>query len=90
MSINLHTITCCNKLFFTVLDADVVIVDKSNRPEKMRQKRTNFTTEQLELLEKEFTEKKYLNFLERCQLASELKLSEQQVSIIYNRYGRCS
>ncbi|XP_021712626.1 uncharacterized protein LOC5570369 isoform X1 [Aedes aegypti] len=70
-------------------DADVVIVDKSNRPEKMRQKRTNFTTEQLELLEKEFTEKKYLNFLERCQLASELKLSEQQVQVWFqNRRSR--
>lgn len=48
---------------------------------KFRQKRTNFSTEQLEILEQEFTDKKYLSFLERCQLAAKLKLTETQVSI---------
>lgn len=67
---------------FPTLDGDVVIVEKHNRTDKIRQKRTNFTTEQLEILEKEFTDKKYLNFLERCQLALELKLTEQQVSML--------
>nr|XP_019550291.2 LOW QUALITY PROTEIN: myb-like protein X [Aedes albopictus] len=70
-------------------DGDVVIVEKHNRTDKIRQKRTNFTTEQLEILEKEFTDKKYLNFLERCQLALELKLTEQQVQVWFqNRRSR--
>lgn len=73
-------------------DPDVTIVGVTKAKGdsmKYRQKRTNYSTEQLEILEKEFMEKKYLNFVERCQLATDLKLSEQQVQVWFqNRRSR--
>lgn len=47
---------------------------------KSRRRRTAFTSEQLLELEREFHAKKYLSLTERSQIATQLKLSEVQVS----------
>lgn len=46
-----------------------------------RRKRTAFTIEQLNELEAEFQQKKYLSLIERSQIAQTLNLTEIQVKI---------
>lgn len=50
------------------------------KPSKAKRVRTIFTSEQLARLEKEFARQQYMVGTERCQLASSLRLTEEQVS----------
>lgn len=62
-------------------DDDLESLSSTSRDSKSRRRRTAFTSEQLLELEREFHAKKYLSLTERSQIATNLKLTEVQVSV---------
>ncbi|NWI85934.1 NOT2 protein, partial [Pitta sordida] len=51
------------------------------KPGKAKRVRTIFSSEQLARLEMEFAQQQYVVGTERCQLASSLRLTEEQVKV---------
>ena len=58
-------------------------VHGTDLPKKRKKKRTAFSTPQLKRLEDRFKEQKYLSKIDRCELASQLGLSERHVKTWY-------
>lgn len=61
----------------------IQILPPAASPGKAKKKRTAFTNDQLNRLEKKFEQQKYLGKVDRCKLASELGLTEKHVKTWY-------
>ncbi|XP_065918032.1 homeobox protein BarH-like 1 [Dysidea avara] len=59
------------------------ILPPASSPGKAKKKRTAFTNDQLNRLEKKFDQQKYLGKVDRCKLAGELGLTEKHVKTWY-------
>lgn len=60
---------------------DILILGIQKNPDKPKRTRTAFTSEQLAVLENEYSKCKYLSRKRRIDLANDLKLSERQIKV---------
>ena len=71
------SLTCVDEHDFT--DNSEIPTQETDHMNKIRRRRTAFTSSQLKSLEKKFRDKKYLTITERNNLAKNLRLTDTQV-----------
>jgi len=71
------SLACVDEHDFT--DNDEIPTQESDHMNKIRRRRTAFTSSQLKSLEQKFRDKKYLTITERNNLAKNLRLTDTQV-----------